>query len=533
MTNNYAQKRGMNRIVDLTETDTRPAILTSTALGGRLLGAGKILSTDPLETYLSKTEVPKYAVRNKKAGIEIKRNGQIEQIQPDETLQSVCLVTDLRILFVVGREGGDEVVEISLSEIVEAKTEQGWFRSTTLIINTMADEEWRFACKGNLKPVASTVDELAQVWTHSQRLLDEVEAQVSEAKSALNEKDIEQARSELGDADKTVEKAVSLISEAGPAATEVVESRAEDISSQLVEVTREVTAFEGARAHAQAQENWSQRTYESAAQQYERAIERYRTTLSMTGMSPSKDVLERRLRGAVREREILRVGPLLDADSERRRAINEKDPEEAAVSWEVALDGYREMLSLDWGKETREFVVDRDKIRTQTVSIADDAIEDHIAAGRRWVLSGDRLAVDGHDKQAKEVFERARSQFERAEQIANEVRPEQLRDIEAMLTLVEERLSGTVPDEVPETLEFGRMLSGGRNANDSTGLSNTDSGGTTDVGSACAQDGAPSDDETGAESGDSQIETEGEDEKRSEKGSVLDEIRAQKRQGDS
>lgn len=440
----------MPRIIDLTETDDRPELLTSTSLSGRILGGSKFLSTDPLETYLSEREEPKYGLRNKRSGVTIERRDETEYARPDANLQAVALVTDVRVLFVVGQRSGDETVEIPLSEIVEAKTESGRFRTNTLVVNTVADERWQFACKGDVGPVSSKVDELAQLWTHAQRLLDEAETQVSGAESALTDSDIERARDELGNAERKIQRGIDQIADAGPAAVARVESRAEGVWDRLVDVKRELNAEEGARAHSDAQENWGEQAYEAAARKYECAIEAYETALSTEGPSPTEESLDKRLTGAIRERELLRIGPLVDADSARRRAIEEHDPEEAAEWWERALDGYRELLSLDWGRETREFVVDRDKIRNQTVSIADDAIEDHLRAGHQWVQSADRLAVDGHHEQAREVYDRALAQFENAEQIANEVRPEQLDDIGEALALVENRLSGDTPDELPE-----------------------------------------------------------------------------------
>lgn len=439
----------MARISNLMEMDDSAEILTSTRLEGGLLGGGEILATDPLETYLQGREEPKYALRNKKSGLEIERPDGRELIEPDENLQAVALVTDLRALFAVGREDGDRVIELPLSQIVEAKSEPGRFRTNALVIATVDDELWRFTCKANVDPVAKDVDGFAQVWNRTQRLLDEAETQVSNANDALMDNDMEGARRELGDAKGKIETAVTEITEVGPAAAAKVKSRARAVSDWLLDIKREFSAHDAAEAHAQAQREWKQEEYESAARNYEHAIESYDRALSTSGPSPSDKSLEKRLNGAIRERELLRVGPLVDADSARRRAIDEEDPEEAAAAWGDALDGYRELLSLDWGKETREFLVDRDKIREQTISIADDAVEDHLVAGQQWVHSGDRLAVDGHAEQAREVYERARSQLERAEQIAREVRPEQLDDIEAALEQIDDRLSGTVPDEIP------------------------------------------------------------------------------------
>jgi hypothetical protein len=450
----------MDRIIDLTERDDSPELLTSTTVSG-LLGGGELLATDPLETYLDEGEEPKYALRNKKAGVEIDAETGTETVEPDDSLQSIALVTDLRLLVVVGQREGDRMLELPLSDVVEAKTEQGRFRTNTLVVTTVDSERWRFPSKADVEPFARTVDELAQPWTHAQRLLDESSGHVERAEDKLDESDIQGARNNLEDAETKIQRAVQSIREVGPAATETVESRARAISGGLLDVKRELAAADGARNHARAQENWSKQAYETAARQYERAIEAYETARSTDGPTPSDESLEQRLQAAVKERELLRVGPLVDADAARRNAFDEEDPEEAAVAWEQALDGYRELLTLDWGRETREFLVDKNTIREQTVDIADDAIEDHLEAGQQWMKSGDRLAVDGYDHQALEVYERAQSQFENAEQLASEVRPEQLDDIADALDLIEERLSGAVPDDIPDEAALDTVVISG------------------------------------------------------------------------
>ncbi|SDJ64547.1 Restriction endonuclease [Halovenus aranensis] len=437
----------MGKVIDLTEFEERPEILTSTALTGGLLGGGTMLSTAPLETYLEDQESPVYAARNTKAGLEIERPAGTDCIEPGDDHQALALLTDLRVLFVVGQAAGDHRVEIPLDRIVEVKSEFEDFRTSELKIHTIADECWLFQCTDDTEPFAEAADELAQLWTHAQRLLDEAEMQVSSAEDALSESAIDRARDELGDAEGKIGRARDRIAEVGPAAADKVYRRAASLSRRLVTLERKLTAAEGARAHNRAQTAWEQREYEAAATGYERAIDSYERALSTDGLEPTQDALERRLRGAVKERELLRVGPLVDADTDRRRAIAREDPEEAAVWWVRALDGYRELLSLDWAKETRAFVHDREDIREETVEIADEAIGTHIRAGQQWIHAADRLARTGHEEQADRVYERAREQFEEAEEIASEVRPVKLDEIQSKQELVETRLSEGTPDE--------------------------------------------------------------------------------------
>lgn len=447
----------MARVTNLTEFDGRPEVLTSTSLTGGLIGGGTFLSTAPVETYLETEELPLYIARNSKAGLEIERPEGTEHRESDDGLQTVALLTDLRLLFVVGQRPDDLQFEVPLNRIVEVKSEFEGFRTSTLRIHTIDDECWLFRCRDDTEPFGERADELAQLWTHAQRLLDEAEMQVSDAESALGESAVDSARDALGDTAKKIERGRNRIREVGPAATARVDSRATALSERLVTLERKLTAAEGGQAHARAQDAWSHDEYETAASRYERAIQEYERSLSIAGQEPPQDSLERRLRGAVQERELLRVGPLVDADTARRRATENDDPEQAATWWVEALDRYRGLLTLEWGEDTREFVVDRDRVREETVEIADEAITDHIQAGRAWIQSGDRLALSGHDPQAKAVYARARKQFEYAEEIASEVRPRKLDDIQAEQELVESRQTAGVPAEPLETGDTGAV----------------------------------------------------------------------------
>lgn len=445
----YNQRWGMSRIIDLTDDDGAHDILTQASLGG-LIGGGKLLGGEPLETYLEGAETAKYVLRNKKSGLTIEDGDSTQTFTPNDEYQAVALVTDVRVLFVLGNAFGDETKEIQLGEIVEAKAETSRLRKSTLIIATLSDGIWKFPCRSNTTEVANDVDEMAQIWANAGRLLDDVESQAAAAEDALTGDDYSRAREELDGADRNIETARQRIREIGQGAIDRVEQRATDLREWVMELQREIYAVEGASAHAQAQSDWRDGNYEFAAAAYDEAIDAYEQALDMDGPRPDRETLVQRAKGAVSERELLRVGPLVDADSARRRASAIEDPEKAAHEWEHALDVYREMLSLEWGREQEEFVVDKKTIREQTTAVADDAIEDHHEAGRQWLTSGDKLAVQGRREQAREVYERARKQFEQALQLAREVQPEHEDYLESALETVEERLSGTVPDEMPE-----------------------------------------------------------------------------------
>ncbi|MXR53113.1 hypothetical protein GRX03_16070 [Halovenus sp. WSH3] len=434
----------MGTIIDLTDGQDHE-ILERTEADG--LFGGEYLDGRPLGEYLREGEQPKYVLRNKKSGVTVDDGRSLE---PDSNFQAFALVTDLRVIFVVGQAGGDDSLSVRLPDIVGVSTESG-LRSNTLVIETLADERWSFPSTGDPEPVAAYLEDATQVWANAARLLDDVEETLSRAEEAMASDEHEAAREHVDGARQTIDTAVHRISEVGPAAHQRIAGRAEELGSWLTDVERELAGGDGARAHAQAQTHWQRDEYEAAAESYDRAIESYREALDIDGSTPSTESLEERLRGAAAERELLRVGPLVDADTSRRRAVALADPEDAASEWERALDRYHDLLSLDWGDEGGQFVADREVIREQTTEIADDAVSDHYEAGRQWLRSGDKLAVQDRDKQATQVYERAAEQFEHAHTLASEIAPDRTETIETAITAAEDRLAGVRPERsVPD-----------------------------------------------------------------------------------
>lgn len=439
----------MGTIIDLTDGQDHDILQTTEADG---LFGGTYLDGQPLGQYLDEDEQPKYVLRNKKSGVTI--DGE-RSLEPDSEFQAFALVTDLRIIFVVGKQGGDDSLTLRLPDIVEVSTESG-LRKSTLSIETLTDEVWLFPCSGDPAAVRQYLEEAAQIWANAARLLDDLEKALGVTEQELGADNPNAAREHLDGARETIETAVHRITEVGPAARTQISDRADELRDWLTDVERELAGADGAHAHSRAHSHWQHDDYEAAAASYDQAIEAYQQALDIDGSAPTTESLQSRLRGAAAERELLRVGPIVDADSSRRRAMALADPEDAAGEWERALDLYHDLLGLDWGESDSEFVADRELIREQTTEIADDAISDHYEAGRQWLRSGDKLAVQGRDKQATQVYERAAEQFEQARRLASEVRPDWLDSAEDGIAATDARLDGDRPTEAVPTdpIEF-------------------------------------------------------------------------------
>lgn len=442
----------MDDIIDLTDAGADHEVITETSTGG-LLG-GTILNDEPVEAYLDGDEEPKYVLRNKKSGVEIERDGDTESIAPASDYQALAVVTDVRILFVVGQDDGNETKSLALEDVFEARTGSGGFRTAALEIEDLDGEVWTFPIKTDPSAVAEAVDAWAQDWVSAARLLDDAEAELDEAGSKLPA-DSAGAGTVLDEAVNNLKLASDRVQSVGPGAREQVTDRAKTIADRLFPIRRRQQAELGASAQARTHDAWAAGNFEAAAEAVETAVDAFETALDTDGETPGEDLLRKRLQSVRAERELLRVAPRFEADANRRRAVVADDPETAAEFWEQTLGGYRQLLSIDWPAAERAFVIDETTLREQVSAVADDAVADYYEAGKNHLRMGD---LQEAPVARNEAYEQAQAQFEQAKRLVSEVNPSLLDTIETALFTVERRLDGNVPEDpeepvVPE-LEF-------------------------------------------------------------------------------
>lgn len=77
----------------------------------------KRLKTDPIIDYLSADEQPHYIFSGQKTGMKIMFRGEEEVVSPSSGYHAFLVVTDKRLVTLVGQEDGDEEITISYDEI--------------------------------------------------------------------------------------------------------------------------------------------------------------------------------------------------------------------------------------------------------------------------------------------------------------------------------------------------------------------------------------------------------------------------------
>jgi tetratricopeptide (TPR) repeat protein len=440
----------MARIYDLTDEDTiEGTILTATS--GGLLGS-QYLADGPPASHLDEHEQPQYIVRNKEGGVTITRESTVETIAPGDEYQALAIVTDVRVVFVIGADGGDQVRSVQFADVAEARVGSSGLLTSNLRVVTTDGEVWTFPVRGDPSGVAAYVDNAAQTWANASRLVDEAEERIDRSREHFEADRLDRARNVLAEVPGRLDLGEERIAAVGEGARESMIQRTRPLRDRIGQLRREIAAMKGGQHHANAHTAWKQdHDFEAAARQYDMAVAEYERALEAGGQTPTADQLASRLEGARKEREILRIAPMADAKAAWELATEADDPETAAEEWEAALACYREAVTLDWGTGEWGFEVQRDLAQERAIEATDESIDAHVEAGQEWLIAADRIAASGRRTEARQAYERARDHFSNAHDIATELRPDRVEGLADSLETVDDRLSGkVVPGTVPQ-----------------------------------------------------------------------------------
>lgn len=415
----------MGNVIDVSASGEPDApVLTRTASGGML--GGNYLRTDPLAAYLGDNEVAQYVLRNKKSGLRVESGGTgrgdggadepSEHLEPASDYQALAAVTDVRIVFVVGTPEGDRSVSIPLSDVVTVDVDGGII-GNELVLTTASDDRYRFPCRGDLGATAEYVDRGAQAWTRAYTHLDA-------AREALDRAEGHRRNAEFGEAIAAIDDGVAAVADArdrlaafGTGAASALDPEADELERTLEERRREIHAEHGVDAHDRARRHWGNREYERAHEAYQEAtaaLERAQELQATAGIEERLDRIEDEL-------DDLADAPLSYASAMVEEAEESEDPPTTAQCWEVAIERYRDVYALDWGREEERFRGDAEEIREHVLAALDRLVEnrvagvDHRLEEAEWLRQSDDL--DG----AREVLADALDALDRTERLVDEL----------------------------------------------------------------------------------------------------------------
>ncbi|WP_135364497.1 hypothetical protein [Halosimplex halophilum] len=401
------------------------ATLGGTGRGG-LLSDG-YLREAPLASHLDEGERPVMVRANGKKGVLRSEVGsdERERTAPGEGYRAFALATDTRLRFLVGdSDGGDWSTSVPLADVEVVEHSDGVLAGE-FVVTTTADVEWYFPSRSELGPMVEYLDAASLSWIAIEERLDDARAAVAEADRLTGARRYDDAmaavRDAMGETDAARRAERELHGDGVAAATERIERAEERIREARLAV------LEGRAAHAidRAEAAWRDGEYERAHDAYGRAHGDYEEALAAVDEAAAER-LRTKLDRVERNVAALERAPVESAEQARERADETDDRRERADRLEFALERYRTALTLDWGRSTRRFEGDTERIRDAVDTVAGQLVETRREYAARRIRAGDDHREEGRTARAAACYRDAHDALADTIPTARELVPEAL-----------------------------------------------------------------------------------------------------------
>lgn len=423
----------MGQVINLNSWEQGlPDALTQTGQGG-FLSRG-YLAEQPAIALVKDDETVQYVLTNRKRGVTVKSGGSTDRIKPDGRHRTVTVVTDRRLLILVGRGDGDERTIMDLAEITDVEVTAGR-RSGRLTFTGTDDTTWELsAATDGLDAVADYLQDGAKAWRRVDTLLETVERDLSDAVSLRQAGEYERALSTARATHADLETARSIaIQFSTDHPGNALHSRPQNLAARRRAVIAEIRVERARDAARTGQELFREGNYDAALEAYERAREAYDSALTV-GAESEELCTERahvdEIVTGLRESSVRRG---ITAD---RAAVAADDPRDAADHWEAALDHYRTAIETD----DALFEGDPDRIRDRIRTVAESLTASHRAVADEAIRAGDWYVDAEQYEAALTEFETAAEAFEAALATAAESYPDAVTHLEADREALDQRI---------------------------------------------------------------------------------------------
>lgn len=366
-----------------------------------------------LDPLLRDGESIRYVLTSSK-GIEQTDDGRTTKVEPDSNHDAYSIVTDHRVLFLVGTDADELSIDIDfdLSTVTMVKARDSLFSSSLVVVSEQTNSV-KFTPSGgaDLEEVADYIDRVGDAWADLYRALalvreaiDEFEASLTAGEDAREE--LTTAQSRLSNAhhhatrneDGPVDSMLALIE---PVTAELdalrVDARLDRVGDLLAEAEDRDAFADSVAALVEARD----RLDEARDALDDEAVDGDAATETIDEHATAVDEYAASL--------------LADAEDRCHEALAATDAATAASTWETALERYRAALDADWGTLGG---ADAAALRFQRAWVVGRRIDALCAHSAALEAEGDELDDDGGDATAS--YEKAKERAEAARALAEE-----------------------------------------------------------------------------------------------------------------
>jgi len=361
-------------------------------------------------------ERPKYALSSTD-GIEHTTEGRSTSITPMGDHDSYLLVTDRRILVVLGDQPTDPELEFPFVNVTDCSIESGLL-SSSVTISTRSEAIEFSPSAGNAEATVEFASETASNWREVGRLLGEARQSIEQIEAGLDtsEYEVKEARTRITEARKTIEGIDDV-------PTEALQSHVREVESELEAARTDTWLHEAQDIFEEVADELDAAAATLGADQYEQACEAildagdrleagYSALEKVDGQSAGETLarandLETRIAETVAD--------YLDtALTQCERARTAADPDDRVRAWAIARDWYVEALDADlseWGDVTD------DTLEFQLTWVRGALIDARIEKAVALEAEGDGC---DDDETALECYETALDVLEETEALTTE-----------------------------------------------------------------------------------------------------------------
>jgi len=375
-----------------------------------------------LEGEITEGEQTKYRLPGKAGLVHEDENGT-ETFEKPAGGQSLALVTDKKLLFVLAGEQTSTVRTVSYTNVRSVDAKDGLLRSK-LTVRAWGEGEYRFKIgdSSDLGAAVSYIEKAAECWQRVVSFVEDATEQTRAMGQRLEEGDIDGAEQPRETARKKLERAKTRLENADidppqPLVERVESAATEHIRTEIRNrLTRAETLITQAKYEADAREyTGAYRSYRTAGDHLERARE-----LAWGAELPEPQAIETKLETIDNRLRHLEVRPLALAKQACERADGTDKLDVEVQAWQEAFDHYRDALTAGWGTDL-EFEGDTWDIKLKIELIVSKLIEKRRELATQYEQRGDELSESDRDG-AIEQYEAALDQLEQAQQFAEEFR---------------------------------------------------------------------------------------------------------------
>lgn len=431
----------MGRIINLNSWDEElPGALTQTGEGG-FLSRG-YLADEPAITLVEDAETVQYVLTNRKRGVTIESADSTAHSKPDSRHRTVVVVTDRRLLVLVGRSEGDERTTIELDEVTEVAATTGR-RNGRLTVARDDDTTWQIPTDTDgLDDVTAYLRDAAEAWKQVEALLAPVEAALSEATQHRKAGEYDRALSVVratGDDIETARSRAVSFSTAYPG--KALHERTQAVVARRAATLGAAHVARGREAAATGDRLFRAGNYEGAREAFERAHDEYDSALTEArrrlddpeGIRAERDRVDRLVAD-------IADSPLPAAITADKAAVAADDPADAAAHWETALSGYRRALRATESEGESLFRGEPAQLRDRISTVAESLAAAQRTVGEEARRAGDWYADAEQYEAALEEFDAAAAAFDAALATATESYPDAVPHLRADVDALTRRI---------------------------------------------------------------------------------------------